>query len=745
VTEYDKLGRRISETDQAGLTTQFEYDALGRLVKVIDALLQETVYSYDEQGNRITQTDANLHTTRFEYDPLGRQIARELPGGSRESMTYDAAGNLATRTDFNGVTTSYGYDENNRLTSRNYPDAGQNVAFTYTSMGRRATTTDQRGTTSYTYDNRDRIETVTYPDGRRLTYGYDPQGNRTSLTAEVGGQTLTTSYSYDEMNRLDIVTDSESRIYDHDYDEVGNRHSLAHPNGVNTDYLYDDLNRLTDLTTIGPAGTVQSYHFTLGLAGNREQIDEADGTIRGYAYDDLYRLLGETVTDGTGASIYSKTFVYDPVGNRETQTTTGTGVPGTPTAPGTIGYGYDDRDRITAEDAQAYGWDSNGNLTGKNAEANYEWNYENRLTLVTLADGTVVEHVYDFDGNRVQTTTTPSGGAAEVVEFLVDTSGGLSHVVAETDGAGALLAQYVRGDDLLAVIRPTETRFFHADGLGSIRELTDDLGNVTDTYEYTAFGELIARTGTDTQPYQFTGEPYDPITRLAYHRARWMDPRTGRFTGVDPFVGVASDPVTLHRYLYAHANPTTVVDPTGRFGSFSIAGFATASLIGGTIYSIATPSRGGFLGAFTTFLEGAVIGASFYTGFAIAYLGALRLAAALGAGGIAYGSATGGGGATITLYRAVSNPEAQQILRTGRFQQGLNSLEGKFFAETLPNASQWGQRLNGGQFKIVEVSLATRVADTFLRWRVLDGIGPARYALPSEINPAITSIQVLTP
>ena len=83
------------------------------------------------------------------------------------------------------------------------------------------------------------------------------------------------------------------------------------------------------------------------------------------------------------------------------------------------------------------------------------------------------------------------------------------------DAAGALTAYYVRGDDLLAVMRPTgpatwSTRFVHADGIGSIRRLTDEAGAVTDSYTYTAFGERIAHTGTDPQPYAFAGEPYDP-------------------------------------------------------------------------------------------------------------------------------------------------------------------------------------------------------------------------------------------
>ena len=116
-------------------------------------------------------------------------------------------------------------------------------------------------------------------------------------------------------------------------------------------------------------------------------------------------------------------FGYDPVGNRASQTTTGAGAPGTPTAPGNINYSYDSRDRLTLEGGQDYSWDGNGNLVSKTAEATYTWDFDNRLTRVEKADGTVIEHVYDADGNRVRTTTTPAGGAATATNYLVDTSG----------------------------------------------------------------------------------------------------------------------------------------------------------------------------------------------------------------------------------------------------------------------------------------------------------------------------------
>jgi RHS repeat-associated protein len=136
--------------------------------------------------------------------------------------------------------------------------------------------------------------------------------------------------------------------------------------------------------------------------------------------------------------------------------------------------------------------------------------------------------------------------------------------VAESTPAG-VTAYYVRGDDLLAVLRGTGTRFFHADGLGSIRRLTDEAGSVTDSYEYTAFGELISHVGPDPQPYAFAGEPYDPNVGFQYHRARWTDPGTGRFLATDPHPGDAYDPASLHKYLYAGGDPLNRLDPTGQF------------------------------------------------------------------------------------------------------------------------------------------------------------------------------------
>ena len=595
---YDALGRRTSETDQAGRTTQFAYDLLGRLTTVTDALGQTTSYTYDEVGNRLTQTDAAGRVTSFTYDAAGRMLSRTLPDGAGEVFTYNLDGTLATRTDFLGRTTSLSYDVNARLVRRDHPD-GTSVTWTYTPTGQVASFIDTRGVTSFTYDARDRVTSMTYPDGRRLDYTYDPAGNRTALTATAGASILTTSYAYDALDRIATVTDSSGGVYSHGYDAVGNRTSLTYPSGVTTSTMFDAVNRLSLMTTATSGGsTLQNYSFTLDPTGRRTRIDEGDGTSRAYTYDALYRLTQDLVTDGAAALVYQQDYAYDPVGNRlSLAEDTGGG-------PVVTSYTYDARDRLLTEDAVTYGYDANGNLLSKAGTANYAWDTQDRLTSTTLADGTEVVTFYDPDGNRVRTDTTPPGGPTDTVHYLVDTSGPLSHVVLETDGTGNMLAHYERGDELLSLLRPAavERRYYHADGLGSVRLLTDASEAVTDSYTYTAFGVELEHTGTDIQPYRFTAEPFDPNLGFHYNRARWLDAGTGRFLGMDPFPGLIAEPMSLHRYLYARADPVNVVDPSGEYGA--LVNLGITMLVGGIINAIIgiafgnSPSAENFWGEF---------------------------------------------------------------------------------------------------------------------------------------------------
>ena len=555
---YDAAGRMVAKFDPLGRMTSFGYDALGRLVTVTDTLGKVTTYSYDEVGNRVTQKDANGRTTSFAFDARGRPTQRTLPDGSIETKTYDAAGELSSRRDFMGRTTTYGYDALGRLRTRTYPDT-TSVSFTYTPVGQRATATDARGVTRYTYDARNRLTALAYPDGRELDYGYDATGARTTLTVKIGAWSGTTTTSYDASGRATAIQDPAGRWTSLTHDLAGQRTALTYPNGVATTYGYDERGRVTAIDVVGSGSLeVTSFAYTLDAAGRRTRVDEVAGTTRTYAYDSVDRLTNESVT---GAQSYAKTFTYDAVGNRLTQVTTGLGA-------GTVNYAYDMRDRLLTENGVTYGYNVNGDVTSKSGEATYVWDYEDRLTTVSMVGDGSVSHVYDVDGNRVKTTVSPSGGSPRATNLLVDPSGGLSHVVAETDGTGALTALYVRaGNELLAVMRPAggtwSTRWVHSDALGSVRALTDEAGIAAELRGYEAFGTMNAQSGTDPLPYRFAGEAFDPTSKLAYHRARWMDPRVGRFDAMDPFAGAVEVPRTLHRYSYVSANPVNAIDPTG--------------------------------------------------------------------------------------------------------------------------------------------------------------------------------------
>jgi RHS repeat-associated protein len=136
----------------------------------------------------------------------------------------------------------------------------------------------------------------------------------------------------------------------------------------------------------------------------------------------------------------------------------------------------------------------------------------------------------------------------------VDDNDWLSQVIAELDGNGTLKASYVRGDDLISLTREDETWYYLYDGHGSVRQLADEDGAVTDTYTYDAFGNLTSRTGTTENSYLYAGEQFDGTTGLYYLRARYMNPSTGTFINMDTYSGSIFDPVSLHKYLYANAN-----------------------------------------------------------------------------------------------------------------------------------------------------------------------------------------------
>jgi RHS repeat-associated protein len=87
------------------------------------------------------------------------------------------------------------------------------------------------------------------------------------------------------------------------------------------------------------------------------------------------------------------------------------------------------------------------------------------------------------------------------------------------------------------------------------------------TYEYDGFGNSVSTSGNTPNEFLYRSEMYDSDLGLYYLRARYYNPLNGRFMSRDPNKGVTFDPKSLHKYLYAGADPLNRIDPTGRADS----------------------------------------------------------------------------------------------------------------------------------------------------------------------------------
>ena len=182
----------------------------------------------------------------------------------------------------------------------------------------------------------------------------------------------------------------------------------------------------------------------------------------------------------------------------------------------------------TAEDCSPV--DSNGNtltsVTGSNTTT-YAWDFENRLTSVTLpGTGGTVSFKYDPFGRRIYKSSS-SGTSV----FAYDGN----NLIEETNSSGTAVARYSQTDNIdepLAMLRSGATSYYHADGLGSISSLSNAAGALAQSYTYDSFGNVTATTGSLTNPFRYTGRDFDTETNLQFSRARYYDPKAGRFVSV---------------------------------------------------------------------------------------------------------------------------------------------------------------------------------------------------------------------
>jgi RHS repeat-associated protein len=507
-------------TDENGLSTGYVHDHINQLKKIIYALAgYETELGYDDSGNLTSLIDPKDQETIFGYFENDRLETTTYPEGKSESYTYYPVGTLKTVKDGKGVVTTYGYDDVHRLTSisaPNPPNPNLSITYTYDDVGNLNIMTDATGATDYDFDELHRLKKITYPGGKMINYTYDAVGNLKTLATPFG----TVTYEYYDNNLLHYITLPNSQQVTYHYDDANNlkRVDYPNPNGTYTTYDdYDTRNRLTAMTNHGKDDSVIStYAFTLDGVGNRTQTD-----------------LNETLMPSYNSA--TTNYVNDP---------------------GNI---------LASADGTTYTHDYNGNRTSKTNGTNvtnYTYDPLNRLTQVAVGGGLKTQYIYNGLGQRVGKIEN----GTQQTNYLIDPNGILPQVLEERDGNNELIAFYVYdGTGLVAKVNQVhQYYFYHYDGLGSTIAITDSDGEVVNSYAYSPEGLVgVPETSPKTipNPFQYVGR-FGVMAEgngLYYMRARYYDPEVGRFINKDP-IGYAGG---LNLYGYVGNNPVSLVDPLG--------------------------------------------------------------------------------------------------------------------------------------------------------------------------------------
>ncbi|MGP8201383.1 MAG: RHS repeat domain-containing protein [Limisphaerales bacterium] len=201
---YDAYNRPTSFTDVAGYVIQYRYDNNANLTNLIYPGGRTVNYYYDSNNRLTNVTDWASRQTAFAYDLAGHLTSITRPNTTLRAMAYDADGELTniverTTDQFPIAFFTLNYNQAGRVTwefKGPLPtnDAPQTRAMTFDHDNRLATfnsanvTVDFAGNLTYgpltnntfgiyTYDPRNELT-----NAGGLSYGYDPAGNRTSVT-----------------------------------------------------------------------------------------------------------------------------------------------------------------------------------------------------------------------------------------------------------------------------------------------------------------------------------------------------------------------------------------------------------------------------------------------------------------------------------------------------------------------------------------------------------------------------------
>jgi len=199
------------------------------------------------------------------------------------------------------------------------------------------------------------------------------------------------------------------------------------------------------------------------------------------------------------------------------------------------------------------------------------YDFENRATRI-VKKTTGLPTTYDTlwfnycgQGKRISKIEKPNGGSPDTTSYAYD---GM-YAVCEFGGHLDLQYKYIYANGVLLArydASAADSHYYHHDGLGSVMGMTDESGNVEQSYFYDEFGNSLGSYGSVSNHYLYTGQEYDgDISSLYNLRARYYDMSVGRFVQEDP-IGhiVTKNPINLNPYIYVSDNPINYIDPSGK-------------------------------------------------------------------------------------------------------------------------------------------------------------------------------------
>ncbi|MCA9128677.1 MAG: VCBS repeat-containing protein [Planctomycetales bacterium] len=474
-------------------------DFMGRYFgRVGDADDSITRYTYTPQGLIDTVTDPKGRITDYDYDALGRLIATTEAKGTADQiisrMEYDPntiagkAGLPTATIDPNGNRSQIQYDSMNRVVKTISPDpdgtgplTSPTTQFEYDAEGNLTKQIDAEGhATTFEYDARNRriVSIQPDPDGAgpveasREQYEYDNNGNLVATIDPLGNITRAV---YDARNRVVKQIDARGGVTSFEYDRDNNMVALTDPVGNRTTFAYDARNRMTSETD--PLGKTIQYIYD----GNDNLIEKIDRLDRHttYGYDDLDRVVRETWVDGDNEILYT----YDIVGN----------LLNVRDAFSEYAYTYDNLDRVLSvnnagtpdapHSVLVYTYDSNSKVTSvhdtidnvEGATTSYVYDTLDRLTMLVQTGPDISDKRVDFSYNSLgQYTSVKRYNDLGATENVINT-------FYTYDSANRLKAM----DHLDPSNAPVAFFHYEYDLANRITRITDVDGTVDYTYDAT--------------------------------------------------------------------------------------------------------------------------------------------------------------------------------------------------------------------------------------------------------------------